>query len=148
MRQRGVYAAHCPQSNINLVSGVAPIKHMLELGLNIGLGTDMAGGAHLSLFRAIQDAIAASKLRVALLHIEGEEPLTPNEAFYLATRGGGSFFGKVGCFEPGYELDALVLDDSPVRLPGHTLAERLQRAIYLLDEGAISAKYVGGVRLF
>lgn len=143
MRERGVFVAHCPQSNINLTSGAAPVKNMLELGIPVGLGTDMAGGAHLSLFRAIQDAIAASKLRVALLKPE-ERPLTLNEAFYLATKGGGAFFGSVGSFEPGYALDALVLDDSHLRRPWHTLAERLQRAIYLLDESMISAKYVDG----
>ena len=32
--------------------------------------------------------------------------LTVANAFYLATKGGGSFFGKVGSFEPDYEFDA------------------------------------------
>ena len=36
-------------------------------------------------------------------------PLTLSEAFYMATKGGGKFFGKVGSFEKGCELDALSL---------------------------------------
>ena len=36
---------------------------------------------------------------------------------YLATKGGGAFFGKVGSFEPGYEFDAIVMDDSTCHHP-------------------------------
>ena len=35
-----------------------------------------------------------------------QAPVTLEEAFYMATIGGGSFFGKVGSFEKGYEFDA------------------------------------------
>lgn len=40
----------------------------------------------------------------------GEKPLWFHEAFYLATKGGGQFFGKVGSFERGYAFDALIID--------------------------------------
>ena len=45
------------------------------------------------------------------------KPLTAQEAFYLGTKGGGAFFGKVGSFETGYELDAVVLNDESLRHP-------------------------------
>ncbi len=72
------------------------------------------------------------------------------ESFYLATKGGGSFFGQVGSFELGYEFDAIVLDDSILRHPHPmTLEERLERAVYLgLDRDGIRAKYVRGRKLF
>jgi len=143
LAQRGVFIAHCPQSNLNLMSGAAPIRAYLDQGQRVGLGTDVAGGAHLSLFRAIQDAVAVSKLRKALLKPE-EQPLALAEAFYLATRGGGAFFGSTGAFEAGYDLDALVIDDGPVNTDDFTLEERLARAIYLLDENSLLAKYVEG----
>ena len=42
------------------------------------------------------------------------KPLTVEEAFYMGTEGGGSFFGKVGSFKEGYEFDAVVLNDSTI----------------------------------
>ena len=39
------------------------------------------------------------------------------EAFYMATKGRGAFFGKVGSFEAGYEFDAVVMDDSVIPHP-------------------------------
>ena len=57
MKKNGVYVAHCPQSNINLSSGIAPIRRYLEAGIPTGLGTDIAGGANMSMFRCMADAI-------------------------------------------------------------------------------------------
>ena len=71
------------------------------------------------------------------------------EAFYLATKGGGAFFGNVGSFEAGYEFDAVVMDDSVLPHPqALTLAERMERAVYLgLDEKNITAKFAAGRKI-
>lgn len=113
MKERGVFIAHCPDSNTNLSSGVAPVRRYLEEGMNIGLGSDVAGGTSENLFAAMAQSIQASKLRWRLLDAS-LKPLTIEEAFYMATKGGGAFFGKVGSFEPGYEFDAVVCDEQPV----------------------------------
>lgn len=148
MRQNGVFVAHCPQSNTNLASGIAPVRRYLKDGLRIGLGTDVAGGAHLSVFRALTDAVAVSKLRWRLAD-QSLTPLTFAEAFFLATRGGGAFFGKVGAFEPGYAFDALVLDDAVLPAPRPmTVRERLERIAYQLEDRAVVHKYVEGCQLF
>ena len=148
MRRNGVYVAHCPASNMNLTSGIAPIRKYMDLGLNIGLGSDVAGGHSDSIFRAITDAIQVSKMYFRLVN-EGAKPLVFSEAFYLATKGGGSFFGKVGSFEEGYELDAVVMDDSVLPHPQSlNLAERMERAVYLgLDTKNITAKFVAGRKI-
>lgn len=148
MKKRGVYIAHCSQSNSNLSSGIAPIRHYLDEGLHIGLGSDIAGGTSLSIFRAMSDAIQTSKLRWRLLD-DSLKPLTVEEVFYMATAGGGSFFGKVGCFTPGYEFDAVILDDSALLHPQPlSPKQRLERLIYLSDDRHIKGKYVSGVKLF
>ena len=148
MKKKGVYVAHCPQSNINLSSGIAPIRRYLEEGIPVGLGSDIAGGANLSMFRHIADAIGVSKLYWRLVDQE-KKPLTMEEVFYLATKGGGSFFGKAGSFEKGYELDALVMDDHDIRTTRDlNTKERLERYIYLAGEGGrIIGKYVAGVKI-
>ena len=148
MRKNGVFVAHCPASNMNLTSGIAPIRKYLDLGLNIGLGSDVAGGHADSIFRAITDAIQVSKMYFRMVN-EDYKPLVFSEAFYLATKGGGSFFGKVGSFEEGYEFDAVVMDDTVLPHPQTlTLAERMERAVYLgLDVKKIDAKFVAGRKI-
>lgn len=141
---RGTYVAHCPDSNINLTSGIAPIKEFLEAGMHVGLGSDVAGGTHLNLFYQASLAIQMSKARV--LYLNDPMPLVAEEAFYLATLGGGSFFGKVGTFLEGYEADILVLDDLGTYPTAKDLsiANRVERFLYLGQEEALKAKYVAG----
>lgn len=148
MKKRGVYIAHCPQSNTNLMSGIAPVRTYLEKKIPMGLGSDVAGGAVLSIFRAMADAIQVSKLRAVLVD-HNLKPLTMAEAFFLGTKGGGSFFGKVGSFDAGYECDALVLDEGKIPYPQElTIEERLERFIYLSGNDDILHKFVKGRRLF
>ena len=148
MKQNGVFVAHCPASNTNLSSGIAPMRHYIDNDLKIGLGTDMAGGHSISLFRAIADTVQVSKLYYRLVD-ENASPVTFNEAFYLATIGGGEFFGKVGSFEKDYEFDAIVIDDSVLPHPQElTVHERLQRAVYLnADFKGLTAKFVKGKKV-
>ena len=148
MLKNGVFVAHCPASNMNLTSGIAPIRKYMDLGINIGLGSDVAGGHSESIFRAITDTIQVSKMYFRMVD-EKDKPLIFSEAFYLATKGGGKFFGKVGSFEEGYEFDAIVLNDDVLIHPQTlNLAERVERAVYLgLDEKNITAKFVAGVKV-
>lgn len=148
LRARGVYVAHCPQSNTNIASGIAPVRRFLSRGLRVGLGSDVAGGCHTSVFRAMVDAISVSKLRYRLVE-PSEAPLKLNEAFFLATRGGGACFGKVGAFDDGYEFDALVVDDAPLAaLYPLPVEDRLSRVVYLSDERHIVGKYVRGKEVY
>lgn len=148
MKNNGVFVCHCPASNMNVASGIAPMRTYLEKGLKVGLGSDVAGGQTESLFRAITDAIQVSKLRWRLVD-QGLRPLTFEEAFYMATKGGGEFFGKVGSFEEGYEFDAVVLDDSCAPHPQELdILQRLERAAYLsVDLKGIASKFVAGQQI-
>ena len=147
MKNNGVFIAHCPESNINLSSGVAPIRRYLELGMNVGLGSDVAAGSTENMFTAMAYAVQASKMRWRLLD-DSLKQLTADEVFYLATKGGGAFFGKVGSFEEGYEMDAVVLDDSRLEHPQDLdVKSRLERMIYFSDDREICAKYVKGTKI-
>lgn len=142
MKKNNVFAVHCPNSNLNLGSGIMPVRKFLDNDINIALGSDISGGHDLSIFKVMVNAIQCSKL----LWVSNKQVdfLTLSEAFYMATKGGGSFFGKVGSFEKNYDFDALVLDDSNLNPESYSLIERLERFIYIGDDRNIIHRYVRG----
>ena len=145
IKERGVTIAHCPQSNGNVAAGIPPIRQMLDLGVKVGLGSDIAGGYSVSIFRAMSEAVYLSKLQ--WLRSEKKDSfLSVPESFYLGTKGGGQFFGKVGSFESGYEMDAIVIDDRSLCVPANRLSteERVERVIHLADDRNIIARFVSG----
>lgn len=149
IKENEVFIAHCPNSNMNLSSGIAPVRKYLDKNLKMGLGTDIAGGVSISIFKAITDAIQVSKLRWRLVD-ESLKPITFEEGFYLATKGGGEFFGKVGAFEKDYDFDVLILDDGNIESPINkefSLRERLERIAYLGEKDILIGKYVKGNRI-
>ena len=142
IKRRGVMVAHCPTSNFNVASGMAPIRLFLDEGVRVGLGSDISGGHNLSIFQMMVYAIQVSKMQYQQNH---QRPfLTLSEAFWLATKSAGSFFGQVGSFEPGYEFDALVIDDSDLNHDNYSLLERLERYIYLGDDRQIKHRFCRG----
>ena len=143
MRRRGVMVAHCPTSNLNVTTGIAPIRQFLDEGVRVGLGSDISGGHDLSIFRVMVYAIQTSKLHYQRNHARSF--LTLSEAFWMATKSAGSFFGRVGSFEPGYEFDALVIDDRNLLIDAnYSILERLERFVYMGDDRHIIARYCQG----
>ena len=142
MKRNKVMVAHCPTSNFNLSSGMAPLRTFLDEGLPIGLGSDISGGHDLNMFRMLVYAIQVSKMHYQLDHDKAF--LTLSEVFWIATKSAGSFFGKVGSFEPGYEFDALVIDDSVLYPAEYSLQHRLERFIYLGDDRQIVHRFCRG----
>lgn len=144
-RRQNVLLVHCPDSNANVASGIMPLRRLLSQGLRVGLGSDVGGGHTLSMRQAAVRAIQLSKLvKVA---DASAAPLTAAEAYFLATKGGGRFFGKVGSFEPGYWFDALIVEDEPRITRYLSLPEQLQRFLYTGEAGQITARYVAGRRI-
>jgi guanine deaminase len=105
LAQRRTKVAFCPYSNRTLRSGTMPYARLRHAGLDIGLGTDVAGGPSLSMIDQMDQAIAAAGIPAA-------------EALYLATLGGAKVLGlgsEIGSFEPGKDADFVVLDNKTVR---------------------------------
>jgi|SRR5690554_1369236 len=144
IKRKQVFIAHCPNSNNNLSSGIAPIRRLITRGIPVGLGSDVSGGHNLSMLNVMVSTHQVSNLKWVYSD-RIDKPLSTPEVFYLATKGGGKFFGKVGSFEPGYEFDCLVIDDSS--LPNFkplTIEERLQKLIYTGDDRNIKVRYIAG----
>ncbi len=144
MRDAGVTVVHCADSNQNICSGVAPVRAMLNEGLKVALGSDIAGGDHLNMFDVVAASIRASKARRILDNWEPDF-LTVPEGWYLGTSAGAAFFGQRPGFAPGNSLHAVVLDDS--QLPqSHplTAAERLERCVCRRQRDAVRAVWSEG----
>lgn len=152
MRDHGVYVCHCADSNINLTSGIAPVRQMLNEGLQLVLGSDIAGGSQLPMLHVCAQSIRASKMR-RILTGWTEEILTPAEVYYLATSAGAQYCGAAAGFALGEPLHAVILDDAgfskAVRTGANppTLAQRLERAMYLADSRHIAAVFSAGRRI-
>lgn len=147
MGKNKVYAAHCPYSNYNLSSGIMPVRKYLNMGVPVGLASDISGGNSLSIANIIGASIQASKM-VWLNSNKKLAPLTFSEGFYLGTKGGGSFFGKVGSFEKDYDFDALIIDDKLISdINDLTIEERLQKFVYIGDDRYINERYVKGTKI-
>jgi guanine deaminase len=109
--------AHCPSSNLFLGSGLMKLDQLLKAGINIGLGSDVAGGPELNMWQVMRAAIEVQKARSA--YEPNLRPLRPSEAFYLATHGGARTLGKsriIGTLDSGKEADLIVVD-LPALLP-------------------------------
>lgn len=146
MARQGVTAIHCAASNINLCSGVAPVKAMLRRGVKVALGSDVAGGETLSMFDVTADTIRASKTRRIMDNWETDF-LTVPEAWYLATSAGAAYFGAKPGLAVGQPLHALVLDDSALP-PLSSPEDRLARCVYRRQRDAVRAVWSEGRRVF
>ena len=144
MASSGVWAVHCAASNVNLCSGTAPVRELVERGVRVALGSDIAGGDQLAMNKVAVMSIRASKIK----QIETGKPfLTVPEAYYLASTAGHLYFDGGAGFQPGHKLHAVVVDDAGFPEPTRplTLPERFERSIYLMEKQHIKAVYSEGV---
>ena len=148
LKNHGAYIAHCADSNMNLTSGIAPIRKFIDAGINVGLGTDVAAGSSMNMIKTMLISLQASKMYYRLVDTN-VKPLSFEEMFYLATLGGGSYFGKVGTFKDGYEFDAVVIDDSKMySMRDMSVRERIERMVYNDADAFITDKYVKGNKIY
>ena len=110
-----------------------------------GLGT-VGGGHHLAVYKQVARAVQLSKIKE---FYEPQESKTINfaNAFYCATKVGGSAFGKMGSLEPGYHFNAIVVDNVEDKGILPTPAERVERFCYIGDDRNIVARYIDGKAL-
>jgi 5-methylthioadenosine/S-adenosylhomocysteine deaminase len=114
---RGVHVVHNPESNMKLASGVAPVPRLLDLGVNVALGTDgCASNNDLDLFAEMDTCAKLHK--VATLD---PTALPAHAVLQMATRNGARALGqesRIGALAPGMLADVIVLDfDQPHLTP-------------------------------
>jgi 5-methylthioadenosine/S-adenosylhomocysteine deaminase len=112
-RNHNVGIAHNPSSNMKLASGIAPVKRMRELGLNVGIGTDgPASNNDLDMFEEMRLASFLAK------GSSGDPTTLPaRETLAMATRIGAHALhlgNLTGSIETGKRADLILIDLSPV----------------------------------
>jgi guanine deaminase len=155
----GAAVAHCPLSNAYFGNAVFPVRRALGRGVRVGLGTDIAGGAHPGLLH--QAAMAVTASRYLEDGVNPSEPSatrgTPDSrintvtAFWLATVGGANALGiPAGLLEPGRVFDAFAVTlgqpTSPLRewpfIDDH--ARIFEKIVRLAGPGDITQVWVNG----
>ena len=124
MRAKGISCVHNPWSNLKLGSGVAPIPDMLQVGVNVALGTD-GMSSHNS-----ADFFSDIKLAACLHKGVRRDPMavSARQALYMATAGGALALGRrdTGRIAPGLDADHILVDFThPGLTPCHDPEENL-----------------------
>ncbi len=119
-KQTGCGVAHCPNSNMRLASGIAPILDMLLSGVKVGIGVDGSAsndGSHI--LEEVRQAMLISRLGAGLrgASLSGDDTtalMTARQVLEIATRGGAAVLGRndIGSLEAGKCADftAIKLD--------------------------------------
>jgi 5-methylthioadenosine/S-adenosylhomocysteine deaminase len=100
--------AHCPQSNMKLAAGVAPVLQMLRSGIAVGLGTDGAASNNdLNLWEEMDSAAKLHKL-----YWKDPTALSARQALEMATILGARALGldrEIGSLEAGKRADLIIV---------------------------------------
>ena len=143
MKKHGSISVHCPDATVNIIAGIMPLQQMASEDLKIAIGSDLAGGHGLAIYRQVARAVQLSKLK-EFYEPNESKTITITQAFYHATKEAGSVFGKVGSFETGYAFNALVIDNMEDPWTKISAQEKLERFCYTGDDRNIRARYIDG----
>eukprot|EP00755_Sulcionema_specki_P005707 Sspe_Gene.33502::Locus_16355_Transcript_1_1_Confidence_1.000_Length_1598::g.33502::m.33502/K01487/E3.5.4.3, guaD; guanine deaminase len=168
MAGEGSSIAHCALSNLYFANAALMTRRVVELGVCVGLGTDIAGGYDPGMLNAIRHTVTTS---LALHHgidcylltndpAEDRHPtdedhvISYREAFWMATVGGARAVGlddKIGRFRPGMSFDALLVDCTPgarvILSDNDTFEDIFQKWVNLCDDRSIKGAWVQGSRV-
>lgn len=141
LARRGVKVAHCPESNLKLASGIAPVVQMLEAGICVGIGTDgSASNNDVDMFGEMNTTAKIHK-------VDRLDPTVMSAAttLHAATMGGARVLGAeslIGSLEPGKKADCIVLDlDQPHLTP---IYNPISHLVYAARGGDVIHSVING----
>lgn len=133
LARNNVGVAHCPESNMKLASGVAPVARLIEAGVNVGLGTDgAASNNNLDMLEEMRSAAMLQKVYT------GNPTVIPAlTALRTATANGARVLGladEIGLLKAGMKADLILIDTRrPHFRPQHNLIANLVYAAHSAD---------------
>ena len=139
--RHGVSVAHCPESNLKLASGIAPLTALKAAGVNCGLGTDGCASNN--------DLDMLGEMRTAALLAKGStgnaEALPAAEALRMATLDGARALGLdglIGSLVPGKQADLIAIDFQDPRLA--PIYDPVAQLVYAAQRDNVREVWVAG----
>lgn len=138
--------AHCPSSNFFLKSGIFQYESVKEMGIKFGLGSDVAAGPEMSIFRVMKDAA----------YMQYDLWINPVELFYLGTLAGAKAVNlddTIGSLDIGKDADFIVVDPTRKSLVAksvleHPTEEVLSALVYVGDDRMVCSTFVRGKAIY
>jgi 5-methylthioadenosine/S-adenosylhomocysteine deaminase len=139
---RGVSVVHCPQSNMKLASGFAPVEKLRRAGVNLAVGTDgCASNNDLDMFDEIRTAALLAKAVAS-----DATALNAASALHVATLGGAKAIGMadlIGSIEIGKQADLVCVDMCSIETqPMYNVISQL---VYSCGRQQVSDVWIAGV---
>ncbi len=113
MAEKGVSVLSCPQSNLKLGSGIAPVAEMMAAGVNVAVGTD--GSSSNNNLDMIEETMLIGLLQRGITQNAGA--VSDMQALKMATCGGAKALGKaskIGQINAGFLADIIMIDTSGI----------------------------------
>ena len=140
--EAGVSIVHCPESNLKLGSGICPVATLLELGVNVCLGTDGAASNN--------DLDLLGEMRTAAMLAKGSSgnarACDARQAIEMATINGARALGmadKIGSIETGKCADLIAIDLSSLNT--QPLYNPVAQIVYAAASRQVSHVWIDGV---
>ncbi|WP_101675051.1 TRZ/ATZ family hydrolase [Alloalcanivorax mobilis] len=139
--ETGTHVVHCPESNLKLASGFAPVHKLLEAGVNVALGTDGAASNN--------DLDMIGEMRTAALLAKGvsqrADAVPAATALRMATLNGARALGleaRIGSLEAGKQADMIAIDMSA--LETQPLFDPVAQLVYAATRDQVTHSWVAG----
>ena len=107
--------AHCPVSNLRLGSGIAPVRKMLNEGVNVSLAVDgSASNDSSNMLAELRQCLLIHRIK------SGVDSMSVDEVLSMATVGGATVLGRndIGKIAPGYAADIAIYDLNKIGYAG------------------------------
>ncbi|MBU0971688.1 MAG: amidohydrolase [Proteobacteria bacterium] len=142
IQKQDARVAHCPESNMKLASGIAPVPRMVDAGIAVGLGTDGCASNN------DHDLFAEMDMAAKLHKVACMDPcvMDARTCLKMATIEGARAIGldrQIGSIERGKKADIIIVDvNKPHMVP---MYDPFSSLVYSAKSSDVSWVLVDGI---